>query len=282
MALLTEIQEDIQRVAARVGPTVVGVGQRWGAGSGVVVAPGRVLTNAHNLRTEPVVVTFADGRTADGQVRGLDVDADVAVIDVDTGASEAIEWAAEAAPGIGTPVFAAANPGGRGLRVTLGFVTGVQRSFRGPRGRRITGSIEHDAALLPGSSGGPVVTAEGQAARGGRAARPAGGGRQPSVARGPGFRRPDRGRGRASRQRNRRPVRGPRFCARRPGGADRPPGRRGASRRGECRPDLRCLTASRFSSSAAPGPSAAGWSANWWDAARRYVPSYAKAVTRPA
>ena len=51
---------------------------------------------------------------------------------------------------------------GRGLRVTLGFITGVERSFRGPRGRRITGSIEHDAPLLPGSSGGPVVSREGR------------------------------------------------------------------------------------------------------------------------
>jgi serine protease Do len=65
-------------------------------------------------------------------------------------------------PGIGAPVFALANPGGRGLRVTLGFVTGVGRSFRGPRGRRITGSIEHNAPLLPGSSGGPIVNAEGR------------------------------------------------------------------------------------------------------------------------
>ena len=162
MGVLTEIQEDIQRVADRVGPAVVGIGQRWGAGSGVVVAPGRVLTNAHNLRSEVVTVTFADGRTADGQVRGLDVDADVGVVEVDTGASAVVEWADEGATGIGTPVFALANPGGRGLRVTVGFVTGVERTFRGPRGRQITGSIEHDAPLLPGSSGGPIVTAEGR------------------------------------------------------------------------------------------------------------------------
>ena len=64
--------------------------------------------------------------------------------------------------GIGTPVFALANPGGRGLRVTFGFVTGTERSFRGPRGRRITGSLEHTAPLLPGSSGGPVLDAEGR------------------------------------------------------------------------------------------------------------------------
>jgi S1-C subfamily serine protease len=162
MALLTEIQENIQRVTGSVGSAVVGIGQRWGVGSGVVVASGLVLTNAHNLRSEPIVVTFADGRAADGQVRGLDIDGDLAVVEVDSGGSEAIEWVAEAAPAIGTPVFALSNPGGRGLRVTLGFITGVERSFRGPRGRHITGTIEHDAPLLPGSSGGPVVTPEGQ------------------------------------------------------------------------------------------------------------------------
>ena len=59
-------------------------------------------------------------------------------------------------------VFALANPGGRGLRVTFGFVSGIERTFRGPRGRRITGTLEHTAPLLPGSSGGPVLNAAGQ------------------------------------------------------------------------------------------------------------------------
>jgi len=46
--------------------------------------------------------------------------------------------------------------------VTFGFVSGVDRTFRGPRGVRITGSLEHTAPLLPGSSGGPVLDAGGQ------------------------------------------------------------------------------------------------------------------------
>jgi serine protease Do len=162
MAIFDEIQASIRQLAEGAGASVVGVGQRWGAGSGVVLREGRVLTNAHNVRGSEVTVTFADGRTAEGSVTGHDIDADLAVIDVDTGGAPPVTWADGGSAGVGTAVFALANPGGRGLRVTFGFVSGTERSFRGPRGRRITGSLEHTAPLLPGSSGGPVLDAEGR------------------------------------------------------------------------------------------------------------------------
>jgi serine protease Do len=162
MAILDEIQASITQLAESAGASVVGIGQRWGAGSGVVLSEGRVLTNAHNVRGDQVTVTFADGRTAEGSVAGRDIDGDLAVIDVDTGGAPVLPWADGAATAIGKPVFGLANPGGRGLRVTFGFVSGTERTFRGPRGRRITGSLEHTAPLLPGSSGGPVLNAEGQ------------------------------------------------------------------------------------------------------------------------
>src|ERR1700761_2966929 len=162
MAILDEIGASIKQLAAGPGTSVVGIGHRWGAGSGIVLAAGKVLTNAHNVRGDRVTVTFSDGRTAEGNVAGRDVDGDLAVIDVDTSGIPALAWADGAPTETGTPVFALANPGGRGLRVTFGFVSGVERSFRGPRGRRITGSLEHTAPLLPGSSGGPVLTSAGQ------------------------------------------------------------------------------------------------------------------------
>ena len=162
MAILDEIQASIAQLAEGTGASVVGIGQRWGVGSGIVTGTGRVLTNAHNVRGDQVTVTFADGRTAEGTVAGKDIDGDLAVIDVDTGGAPALPWADGAPASLGTPVFALANPGGRGLRVTFGFVSGVDRSFRGPRGRRITGSLEHTSPLLPGSSGGPVVNAAGE------------------------------------------------------------------------------------------------------------------------
>jgi serine protease Do len=162
MAILDEIQANIVQLAEGAGASVVGIGQRWGVGSGIVLAQGRVLTNAHNVRGDKVTVTFADGRTAEGRVAGLDIDADAAVLETDTGDAAALAWATGTSAGIGMPVFALANPGGRGLRVTFGFVSGVDRTFRGPRGVRITGSLEHTAPLLPGSSGGPVLDAAGQ------------------------------------------------------------------------------------------------------------------------
>jgi serine protease Do len=161
MTVLDDIQADVARLAHEAGSSVVGIGQRWGVGSGVVFDQGRVLTNAHNVRGSQVTVTFADGRTAEGTVAGTDIEGDLAVIEVETGQVPAVSWATDA-PAIGTPVFALANPGGRGLRVTFGLVSGIDRSFRGPRGVRITGSLEHTAPLLPGSSGGPVLNAAGQ------------------------------------------------------------------------------------------------------------------------
>jgi S1-C subfamily serine protease len=160
MTIFDEIQASIAALAENAGSSVVGIGQRWGVGSGIVLGEGRVLTNAHNIRGSEVAVTFADGRTAEGTVAGHDFDGDLAVVQADTGQAAVLPWAT-GEPAIGMPVFALANPGGRGLRVTFGTVSGIDRSFRGPRGLRITGSLEHTAPLLPGSSGGPVLDAAG-------------------------------------------------------------------------------------------------------------------------
>jgi len=161
MTIFDEIQASIAGLAENASSSVVGIGQRWGVGSGVVLGAGRVLTNAHNIRGSQVTVAFADGRAAEGNVAGHDYDGDLAVIEADTGQAPALPWST-AAPAIGMPVFALANPGGRGLRVTFGTVSGIDRTFRGPRGLRITGSLEHTAPLLPGSSGGPVLDAGGR------------------------------------------------------------------------------------------------------------------------
>jgi serine protease Do len=161
MTSVPDVQDFIAGAAQRVGPSVVGLGRGWGLGSGVVIADGQVLTNAHNLRRDELTVTFADGRQAAGSVAGVERDLDLAVLSVDTGGAPLVQWEPGDAPSIGTPVIALANPGGRGLRATLGFVSSEGRSFRGPRGRRVHDAVEHTAPLPRGSSGGPLVDADG-------------------------------------------------------------------------------------------------------------------------
>jgi len=162
MSVLEELEESVKGLAERLGPAVVGIGRGWGVGSGVVYAPGRVLTNAHAVRHDEVTVSFADGRRESGRVIASDPDLDLAVIEVDTGDAEPVEWGDATEVSIGRAVLAIANPGGRGLRVTPGFVSSASRSFRGPRGRRIPGAIEHTAPLPRGSSGGPLVDQSGR------------------------------------------------------------------------------------------------------------------------
>ena len=62
MASDSEVLEAIGRAttdaATKTGPAVVGLGRGWGRGSGVVIAPGQVLTVAHVLRGDEVAVSF--------------------------------------------------------------------------------------------------------------------------------------------------------------------------------------------------------------------------------
>jgi serine protease Do len=156
--VMQELSKAVGDVTAAVAPAVVGVGA---AGSGVVVGTGLVLTNAHNIRGRETVITFADGRRAEGRPAGVDVDGDLAVVAVDTADAPVLAVAATPARR-GDAVLALANPGGRGVRVSVGFVSALDVAFRGPGGRRLDGAIEHTAPLARGSSGGPVVDAEGR------------------------------------------------------------------------------------------------------------------------
>ncbi|HET7583074.1 MAG TPA: trypsin-like peptidase domain-containing protein, partial [Candidatus Limnocylindria bacterium] len=162
MGPIEDLGKAINGIAEGAGRSTVGLGNRWRGGSGIVVEQGKVLTNAHNLHGDEIRVFFPDGREADGKILGADGDGDLAVIAVDTGDSPAIEWGDGSALGIGAPVVAIGNPAGQGVRVTLGFVSGLGRVFRGPRGRRVVGAVEHTAPLLPGSSGGPIVDGSGR------------------------------------------------------------------------------------------------------------------------
>lgn len=160
MTVLDELGHAVMAAGEKAGAAVVRVGGGWRAGSGVVIGDGLVLTNAHNVRGDETVVVFTDGRRAEASLKGIDVDGDLAVLAADTAGAPPLEWSAGGAH-IGLPVFAI-TAAESGVRVTFGFVSSVARAFRGPRGRRISGSLEHTAPLAPGSSGSPLVDADGR------------------------------------------------------------------------------------------------------------------------
>jgi serine protease Do len=141
----------IQRAASQIGPSVVGL--RGGArGSGTILASGRVVTSAANLTDGEPEVLFADGRSARATVTGLDRRRGFAALSVDTGALAPLAFGPESPP-IGTTVVALANPWGRGLSATLGFVASSR--VRPAQG------VAHTALCPRGASGGPLVTPDG-------------------------------------------------------------------------------------------------------------------------
>ena len=155
-----EPRDIARRVVAATQTGVVRIGRHRGRGCGFVVDDGIVVTNAHNLRDRTTEVTFADGRAVQGRALGVDLDGDLAVLEVDTGEATPLTWA-EGPTELGDVVHAVARTGD-GVRVTSGAVSGVGRSFRGPRGRRITDGVEHTALLARGTSGSPVVDDDGK------------------------------------------------------------------------------------------------------------------------
>ena len=160
MSLIEDLSHAATSVLENVAASVVRIGRHGGRGCGVVIGDGLVATNAHNLRGDETTVTFAGGRQATGTIAGVDIDGDLAVVRVDTGGAPAVRWSSAASTG--DVVFAVSRTLGGGERVSFGMVSGTERAFRGPRGRRIKGSLEHTAPMPRGSSGSPAVSLAGE------------------------------------------------------------------------------------------------------------------------
>lgn len=165
---MTAVMEELAQAAARVAdeavPSVVRIG-RDGRGGGFVMAEGLVATSAHNLRGAEATVTFADGRSATGEVKAVDPDGDLAVLAVDTAGLRPLEWR----PGpdaksvsVGEVVLVPALAAAGAARVTWGTVSSVGTAFRGPHGHLISDAFEHTAPVGRGWSGGPVLDAGGR------------------------------------------------------------------------------------------------------------------------
>jgi len=137
-----------------------------GLGSGVVVVDnGVILTNLHVVfGAKRVTVRFRDGFESDADLISVHPENDLAVIKAqkipDDLPAATLGSADQLKPG--DEVVAVGFPMGIGPSVSAGVVSGLNREFRSPEGDRVlTRLIQFDAAVNPGSSGGPLVTMQG-------------------------------------------------------------------------------------------------------------------------
>ncbi|MFV9506423.1 MAG: S1C family serine protease [Oscillochloridaceae bacterium umkhey_bin13] len=152
-------------------PVIPGLPERVrGQGSGFLFDDqGHIVTNNHVVAgASRLQVRFADGTTALAELIGTDPDSDLAVIKVGElptgtapiplGNSQAVE--------VGQTAVAIGNPFGQQNTLTVGVVSGLGRTLRGPTRSvgtySIPNIIQTDAAINPGNSGGPLLSIRGE------------------------------------------------------------------------------------------------------------------------
>ena len=146
--------------------TTGGEGEGGGLGSGVIInQDGSILTAYHVVGdAKTISVTFADGTRATAQIATSDPDNDLAVLTADT-MPEVIVPAVLAGAGgvhVGDDTYAAGNPLGLVASLSAGVISGLNREITTETGGRLHGLIQFDAAVNPGSSGGPLLNRAGQ------------------------------------------------------------------------------------------------------------------------
>lgn len=153
-------------VVARLEPSVVTIHRATGGvGSGVVYrADGVIVTNAHVVDgNKEVTVSFADGTRIPGQVAGIDMITDLAVVKVQRAGLPAVTVRQEL-PREGETALAIGSPLGFENTVTKGIISGLGRQIPAATtgGRPLVDLIQTDAAISPGNSGGALFDEYGR------------------------------------------------------------------------------------------------------------------------
>lgn len=138
-----------------------------GQGSGFLIDnQGHILTNNHVVNgATNIQVILKDGNTLDARVVGTDPIDDLALISVDSSSVSGItplQLGNSSAVKPGQMAIALGSPYGLTDSITVGVISGLDRSLGGSSNGSITGMLQTDAAINPGNSGGPLLDSQGQ------------------------------------------------------------------------------------------------------------------------
>ena len=182
-----EVENLVQAVAEKVGPSVVGIrttaavgsffggqSESSGEGSGIIyTADGYIITNYHviqaaaeqsNSSSRVQVFLPSDTETGiDATIVGYNIAYDLAVLKVGRTGLPAAEIGDSDDLNVGQYVVAIGNPGGLDFMgsVTYGVISGLNRKITTDNSTQLN-LIQTDAAINPGNSGGALVNSKGQ------------------------------------------------------------------------------------------------------------------------
>ncbi len=178
VAVQSELASPAQTVLDKAYGSVVNIsvtastGRRSGTGigSGVIyTSDGYILTNDHVVTLDGAVssgqsitVTFSDDSTAPATVVGEDANRDLAMIKVDKTGLTPVTFASSSTVELGDWATVIGSPLDYQNSVTLGIVSGLDRSLEVSASETLTGLVQIDAAISPGNSGGGCFNALGQ------------------------------------------------------------------------------------------------------------------------
>lgn len=172
----SQADNSVAAIAARDTPGVVMIKVDGGAGtgSGFIISGGYIVTNNHVVTLDgqtqgsSLQIDLSNGDTVSGQLVGSDPYSDIAVIKA-PGLSglPALPLGNSASVAVGDPVIAIGSPLGLAGTVTSGIISALQRPIEPGAASNAApeaffDAIQTDAPINPGSSGGPLVNAQGQ------------------------------------------------------------------------------------------------------------------------
>jgi 2-alkenal reductase len=170
LALAAAEEQLLVDLYTKVSTSVVNIGvlARTGVGTGsgfVLDNEGHIVTNNHVVEdAEEILVSFADGTSAEATLVGADIDSDLAVIQVDVAPSllQPVVLGDSSMLRVGQRAIAVGNPFGLEQTMTAGIISALGRVVQQETGFSLPQLIQTDAAINPGNSGGPLLDSRGQ------------------------------------------------------------------------------------------------------------------------